>query len=220
MRSRVRWTAILAGAALAALALLARDAWRPPRASTSPAGAVDAAVAAVAVTPGPVVPLPSPAVVAARPAPPSISAPAAVDARLPMALPYTASVEEWLKEQAGPDPRQMEEYYLGLYAHLDSCMGSVPRGEIHYWLHWSVDEDHIGHGSYEPDFAFPAEGLDEDQQQRFETCVSDYVTRHDVYLPSMGGEEHPDAFTHWARSVTFPIAEQGIYKFLQGGEPP
>ena len=136
---------------------------------------------------------------------------------LPTALPDTPAVAAWLREQGMPDGHEMQDYLLGLNAHVERCMrGAVEHGEIRFWIHWTVDDSHVGHGSYEPDPSAPPSGFDDADREQLERCASDYIAAHDATLPSFGGPGKTDL--HWATAIAFPIAEQEVYRVI-AGEP-
>jgi hypothetical protein len=155
----------------------------------------------------------------ARATPPAKSTAVASPTGLPISLPDTPAVAAWLKEQGTPDVREMQEYLLGLNHHVHDCMGgAVVRGEIRFWVHWIVDDDHVGRAAYEPDTSAASVGLDDAARERFETCVTAYLAAHDATLPSHGGDGHSDV--HWATAISFPIADQEIYRVITRGELP
>jgi hypothetical protein len=187
---------------LAVAIAIARLVW-----SSSPAPDPVAALPATA---------PAPAPPHARAMPQTAAKPSAAaepPEGLPTALPETPAVTAWLHEQGMPDEREKQDYLLGLNTYVDSCMaGTVARGEIRFWIHWSVDGEHQGRGSYEPDTSSEPTGFDDAARDRFENCVSGYVTSHEVTLPSYGGPGRNDV--HWATLISFPIAEQEIYRLI------
>jgi hypothetical protein len=139
-------------------------------------------------------------------------------APLPTTLPDTPEIAAWLHEQGTPDVREMHQYLLGLNAHVETCMGgAVQDGEIRFWVHWVVGENHTGQGSYEPDPVGGSTGFDEADRERFERCVAGYLAAHPVTLPSFGSAGSTDA--HWATAISFPIADQDVYRVI-ANEPP
>jgi hypothetical protein len=130
---------------------------------------------------------------------------------LPMTLPDTPAMEAWLARQASPEARQMQEYLLGLYAHLDVCMaGAVPRGEIQFWLRWTFNDGDVARASYQPDFAARPTGFDDAAHDRFERCMSDYLAGHEAGF--LGHGEGREAL--WGMAISFPIADQEIYRVI------
>jgi hypothetical protein len=201
MKLRV-FVAVVIVVALGALAYLA---WRSPseQVAMAPRPAGRAPVAPPHAVPG-----------SSRVAAPDARvAPAAPVSTLPTSLPDTPAVATWLHEQGVPDAREMHDYLLALNAHVDDCMrGAVVRGQLHYWLHWTIDEDHVGRGSYEPDTTMPPTGFDDDARERLERCVGEYLAEHEIILPSYGGEGRSDL--HWTATATFPVTDQEVYRVI------
>jgi hypothetical protein len=202
VKHRVYLVVVVALGLAAALWLL----W-PGEPAVEPAVARRAGGASPTDRPHPVSPMP------ARAKPSAAAAPTG----LPISLPDTPAVAAWLKEQGTPDVREMQDYLLGLNHHVHDCMGgAVVRGEIRFWIHWIVDDDHVGRAAYEPDTSAASVGLDDAARELFETCVTAYLAAHDATLPSHGGDGHSDV--HWATAISFPIAEQEIYRVITEGD--
>jgi hypothetical protein len=132
---------------------------------------------------------------------------------IPTELPESPSLAKKLsRDGAVPDYREVYTYQLGLMAFTEQCMGGrVAKGVLYYFIHWDVDEDHLGTSPRVEAAGVPPEGqVTEDDQQALLACVKQYVASHDqVQLPHAAPGD-----VSWGNRAVFPLSDSLLLRWI------
>ena len=219
---------IAAAIIVLAIAALARRPDESARSPSSPAHPSSVAPAQPGpASPGRVAPR-SPVSATPRPALPENRAPSAPPPQtgprvpatsIPTELPDSPSLARKLsRDGAVPDYREVYTYQLGLMAFTEQCMaGRVAKGIIYYYIHWEVDDEHLGTSPrVEIAEGVPPEGqVTSDDQQALVACVKQYVATHDeVQLPHAANGE-----VAWGQRAVFPLSDSLLLQWIVEARP-